>query len=163
VNGCSAAIYRTLICLYPHGFWRAFHDELEADFADGSREACEAGGAALPLFWIRALADLGTSLVREWLRTPWLPVLLAAASLSVTMFGFTGLQMARWPALLFKRVGRGGDPNTESLKTIVVLTVGALIPIAFAIFASSWAMHVRRKSTSRRTWPGASTRRARRP
>ena len=44
----AAAIYRTLIRLYPHGFWRTFHDELEDDFADGSREAGDAGGVALP-------------------------------------------------------------------------------------------------------------------
>jgi hypothetical protein len=163
VNGCASAIYRTLIHLYPYAFWRTFHDELEDDFADGSREAGDGGGLALSAFWIRTLADLATSLLREWLRTPWPPVLLAAAVLSVTMFGFTGLQMRRWPALLFKRVGGGGDPNTESLKTIVVLAIGALIPIAVAIVASAWAMHVRRKSMSRGSWSSVSMRHARRP
>ncbi len=39
------------------------------------------GGVALPLFWARALADLITSLVREWLRTPWLLVLIVAGRL----------------------------------------------------------------------------------
>ena len=148
---CAAAIYRTLIRLYPHGFWRTFHDELENDFADGSREAGDAGGVTLPLFWARALADLIRSLVREWLRTPWLLVLIVAAVLSVTIFSLTALQVARLPALLSRRVRAGGDPNAEALKAIVVLTAGALIPIAAAILASLWATAVRRRSQSRRS------------
>lgn len=148
---CAAAIYRTLIRLYPYGFWRTFHDELEDDFADGSREAGDAGAGALPLFWARALADLITSLVREWLRTPWLVVLIVAAVLSVAIFSLTALQVARWPALLSRRIRAGGDPNAEALKTIVVLTAGTLIPIAASILATLWATAVRRRSRSRRS------------
>ncbi len=146
--GFAAAMYRTVIRLYPSGFWREFHEELEDDFADGSREALDSGRPVLAIFWLRALGDLCRSLAREWLRTPWLPVLIVAGALSITMFTFTALEVSRWPPPVFRRVRAQTDPDSESLKAIIVMTVGVLIPIVGAILGSLWTMQLRRRSMS---------------
>jgi hypothetical protein len=80
-------IYRTLLRLYPREFRHRYADELEADFAALSREARQSGRSYARLrCWGYALADLLVSIPREWLRTPWVPVLGVAASVASGVF-----------------------------------------------------------------------------
>lgn len=144
----AAAIYRTCIRLYPHAFWRAFHEELEDDFADGWRDARDTGRGALVRLCLSTAADFAVSLVREWLRTPWLPVLLIAGAASFAIFAFTAERVARFPVPIPS--GPPADGNGEALKLIVLLVIGTLIPIVGAIFGSLWPLLLRRRQPGRR-------------
>lgn len=137
---CGHAIYRRLVGCYPHAFQRAFRDELESDFEDGSRDAYEAGGArALLRYWAGVVVDLAVSLAREWLRTPWPVVLVLASTLALALFAYTAFKVQQWPQHhLWPARNVGPSSKAEDLHTIVVLVVGALIPIAGTIVGSVW-------------------------
>jgi len=148
----GAAVYDVLVRLYPFEFRRTFSEELQDDFMVASCEASDAGGAAaLCGFWARAFADFVVSLVREWLRTPWVPILLLAAAVSVTVFMFTALTVSSLPVRF--PVRPPGERNGEALKLIVVMTVGVLIPICGTILGSLWMFAFRRRTASRRRGP----------
>jgi hypothetical protein len=147
----GAAVYRSLIRLYPHTFWRTFHDELEQDFEAGVVEAAEEGPAAVARFWARVVADLAVSLVREWLRTPWIPVLIAAASLSIGLFALAAFQIRQWPQYRAWPAPDGSAlTRSESLHLLIVMIVGVLIPIVGTIFGSLWMLLLRRSVGNRR-------------
>ena len=147
----GSSLYPTLIRLYPHAFWRTFHDELEQDFDEGVAEAQTEGSAALVRFWIRALADLAVSLVREWLRTPWIPVLVAAAALSIGLFALAALQIRQWPQYRTWPAPDGSAmTRSELLRLVIVMVVGVLIPIAGTILGSLWMLLLRRSVENRR-------------
>jgi hypothetical protein len=149
MTALDVAIYRRLIRLYPHGFWRTFHDELERDFEDASTEARGEGTGALVRFWASAATDLMLSLGREWVRTPWIPVLCAAATLSIGLFAYTASKIRRWPHTAWP-ASLGVDSDADSLQLIVVMVVGVLIPIVGTILGSLWALLLRSNATRRR-------------
>jgi len=149
MTALDLAVYRTLIRLYPHGFWRTFHDELERDFEDAAAEARLEGTGALVRFWASAAGDLLLSLGREWLRTPWIPVLCAAAMLSVGLFAYTAFKIRRWPHAAWPEP-RGIDSEADSLQLIVIMVVGVLIPIVGTILGSLWTLLLRSNATGRR-------------
>lgn len=147
----DTAIYRQAVRLYPHGFWRTFHDELESDFDDGRADALEHGWPALCWFWLRAAGDLIVSLIREWLRTPWIPVLIAAASISLTLFSFAAFKVRQWPQhLQWPPRGLQPDSHADSLGMLVLLIVGALIPIVGTILGSMWMLLLQRRVATRK-------------
>jgi len=143
----AAAAYRTLVRLYPHAFWREFHDELEDDFADGWREAlCDGGVVAVARFGAHTAADFAVSLVREWLRTPWLPVLMVAAAVSFALFGYTALTVSHMTVPL---PASFPTERSDALKAVIVMAIGALIPIAGTILGTLFTMVVRRRTPGR--------------
>jgi hypothetical protein len=150
VIALGAAIYRSLLRLYPHAFRRAFQDELEYDFDDGSRDAVAVGGRpALVKHWARAARDLAVSLCREWLKTPWIPVLVVAATVSLSLFGYAAFQMRRWPQHAYWPAWRAPDAPADSLELLVLMAVGVLIPIAGTILGSLWMLLLRRSASGR--------------
>lgn len=147
----ATAIYRRLLHLYPHQFWRTFADDLESDFEDGCREAAASGGAALFRFLGRAAGDLVVSLVREWIRTPWIPVLLLAGALTWALFAFTAFKVQQWPRFRVRPPPDAStDPNAGALHLLVLLVVGALIPIAGTILGTLWIQLLCRSTGGRR-------------
>jgi hypothetical protein len=149
---CAAAIYRRLIGLYPDAFRRTFGDELEGDFEDGSREAYEAGGVpALLRYGFGVAIDLAVSLAREWLRTPWPVVIVLASALAFSLFAYTAFKVRQWPQSPVWPARSTGPSNAEDLHAVVVLAIGAFIPIAGTIVGSVWMRLVgRSRSRSRR-------------
>ena len=143
------AIYTALILLYPHAFWRTFHEELEDDFEEGSVEAREAGPAAVWKFRLRTAGDLAVSLLREWLRTPWIPVLITSASISMGLFAFAAFKVRQWPQYASWPVHREFVGRSDSLRVIVVMTIGVLIPIIGTILASLWMILLQRTTSNR--------------
>src|SRR5262249_49786997 len=141
----AAAIYRAMLRGYPRWFRQTFQDDLEQDFEDGSRDAFETGGArALGSFWLCTSADLVVSVTREWLRTPWLPVLIAAATLSLGLFAWTTMHVNHLSHALFWPPRRGADTDRDQLAMLILLIVGTLIPIVGTILGSLWMLLLRR-------------------
>ena len=133
----AAAIYRRLLHLYPHQFWRAFAADLESDFEDGCGEAAASGRTVLVRFLARAAGDFVVSLAREWIRTPWIPVLALAGALTWLLFAYTAFKVQQWPRLrVWPAPAASSDPNGDALHLLVLLVVGALIPIAGTILGS---------------------------
>ena len=80
-------IYRLLLGLYPSDFRQKYGEELEADFDELCREARARGGhLRLARCWMQAAADLMWSVPREWIRTPWIPVLMVASFVAFSVF-----------------------------------------------------------------------------
>ena len=129
-------IYRMLLRLYPQTFLRTFGDELELDFEEGTREAAAAGIGSLLVFWVRTGADFVRSLAREWLRTPWIPVMLVAGAATIAVFNYIAYEFRR----LAPYVPPPREPGAAvmTLQLIAVMTVGVLVPIVGTIFGSIW-------------------------
>jgi hypothetical protein len=89
-------MYRWLLRLYPYDFRRQYQDELETDFETACQEASASGGRpALAACCLQAVADLAVSLPREWLRTPWIPILMAAATIASGVFYYVVIRVYR--------------------------------------------------------------------
>jgi hypothetical protein len=149
----GAGAYRGLLRLYPQMFWRSYHDELEGDFEEASLDALETGGrAGLTRCWARIAADLPKSLAREWLRTPWLPVL--AVSAMVATFGlFFTVGRVHQPLRLYRRLvaARSAAPQ-DSPELLTLMLAMALIPIVGIVLVSAVQLfaNVRRKKPPHR-------------
>lgn len=142
-------IYRRLLRLYPREFLRTFGDELEMDFEQESREARAGGGVpALVGFWMRAGVDLARSLVREWLRTPWIPVLIAAGAVTFAIFATVASKVGQWQQYRYWPAHRAIESDADTLM-IELLVIGALIPIVGTILGSLWMLLLRRSMASR--------------
>lgn len=117
-------IYRTLILLYPASFRTQHGGEMALDFADAARDAHRTEGwRGLSAHWARSLADLIVTIVQQWLATFWPTIGLL--SMAVTVLGFSA-------ALRFVPDGPFAfrvDPLQEELAILLLLLLGALIPI----------------------------------
>lgn len=148
--GAAATIHRAFLHLYPHAFRQSFQTDLEHDFEDGYRDAARDGSLRIAVFLMRTATDLLASLVREWLRTPWIPVWLAAGSLSIGLFAFAAFKIRQWPQYAAWPAWRDVESRSDSIQLIVLMTVGVLIPIAGTILGSLWMLLLRRSIDGRR-------------
>ncbi len=124
----ASALYRALLHLYPYDFRRAYADELAADFAAFSAEAFASGGSpALLRWWARSAADLSMSVPRQWLRTPWLPVLCVAGIVASLVFADVFVRGKR----AFSSVSQSRAHDSPQLLLLMALMV--LIPVAMTI------------------------------
>ena len=119
--------YRWLLTLYPHEFRQTFGDELEADFAEARREAAAGGPVALARLWIGVLADLIISVPRQWLRTPWLAVLSAAALVASAVFYYVVGRVYQ------ARSFAAAAATPESPQLLALMGLMVLIPIVAVI------------------------------
>ena len=121
-------IYRALLRLYPREFLRTFGDELETDFAELYREAHDSGEPYARLrCWAHALADLFVSVPREWLRTPWLPVLAVAGLVASGIFYYVVGRIYR------ARSFASATQPPDSPALLLLMGLMALIPVAAMI------------------------------
>lgn len=134
VNGIGQAAYRLALRLYPESFRRRYGDELEADFADASEEALLSGGTrALLVTWASAWADLPLSLLREWLRTPWLPAMLLAAVVAVFAV-YSSLYRAYGPLQRYRdRVAADAPRPPDSPELLLMMVLMVLVPVVCTI------------------------------
>lgn len=117
-------VYRWLLRLYPSDFRRLYQQELEADFDASCREARDSGDRrALLRCYLDTAVDLATSVPREWLRTPWLASLGAAAIVASAVFYYVVIRVYR------ARSFAGVDPP-ESPELIWLMAAMVLVPIA---------------------------------
>ena len=118
-------IYRALLRLYPSEFYRKFVEELDADFIESTEDA-RASGRPLALLecWAAALSDLALSVPREWLRTPWPPVLVLAAGIAGGIFYYVVGRIYR------VRSFASDTQPPESPELLMLMGVMALIPTA---------------------------------
>jgi hypothetical protein len=121
-------LYRWLLRLYPYDFRRQYQDELEADFEALRSETIQTGGRrALLRCYGQTAIDLLRSVPREWLRTPWIPVILAAGLIASVVFYYVVV-----------RVYRAGSfaPAThppESPELMLLMAAMVLIPIGVIV------------------------------
>jgi hypothetical protein len=121
-------IYRWLLRLYPYDFRRQYQDELEADFEILRQEAIAAGGGRALLTCYRQTAgDLVRSVPREWLRTPWLPVLTAAGIIAVLLFYYVVGRVYRAGSF------ENGTQPPESPELLLLMAAMVLVPIAVMV------------------------------
>jgi hypothetical protein len=138
-------IYRWLLRLYPHDFRRQYQDELEADFESLRQEALAAGGRKAVLkCYGHAAGDLVRSALREWLRTPWLPVLIAAGIIAVLVFYYVVGRVYR------ARSFASGTQPPESPELLLLMAAMVLIPIAVMALVGVAARLVSVKPRERR-------------
>lgn len=129
-------IYRALLFLYPAPFRVQHGDEMALDFAD----ACDdmrgrLGWRGVVAHWHRALIDLAITVVQQWLRTLW-PI-VGLLSTAVPLLGWSA-------ALRFLPTGPYDfviDPRQQELALLLLLLLGALIPIfGVVIFCGCFLM-----------------------
>jgi hypothetical protein len=149
----GAAGYRGLLRLYPYTFWRVYHDELEIDFEQASLDALDTGGRlALARCWAGIASDLLGSVAREWLRTPWIPVLLVGVVVAVFGVVFT-IGRAHTPLRVYRSMVAPHSPTPpDSPQLLALLTVVALIPIVGLVLVAG-------ASALANLWPGKPRRR----
>jgi hypothetical protein len=115
-------LYRMLLRLYPADFRRRYQDELEEDFETLCREARETGTrAALLQCYLDAAADLAVSLPREWLRTPWLAAVTAAAAVATAVFYYVVVRVYRAGSF-------SGDAPLQSPELMWLMAAMVLVP-----------------------------------
>jgi hypothetical protein len=126
-------VYHWLLRLYPYDFRRQYQDELEADFEIARQEAMASGGrTALVTCYMHAAADLALTLPREWLRTPWIPVLMAAVTIASGVFYYVVIRVYR--AGSFENsvgaiAGRPIENPPESPALLLLMAAMVLVPV----------------------------------
>ena len=122
-------MYRAALYLCPPDFRREFSEEIARVFEEARGEiAAAAGGESLWTFRARMAADLAATLIRQWSRTGWPYITVAAIGSPVMVIAFvTGvfkLASARVP-----RVDEGNDVMMLALlsATVVLLIAGTII------------------------------------
>src|SRR6185295_11324783 len=80
VTPIEARLYRAALRLCPDAFRRDHGDEMMCDFDDARSEAAASGARAVWAFRLLVAADLGRTLVVQWLRTG-LPVIGCTAAI----------------------------------------------------------------------------------
>ena len=134
----GVAAYAVLLRLLPYQFRIIYADELEDDFRDASLDAVTEGGTpALLAWWARAAIDLLGALVRQWLRTPWVPVLASAAVIATTIFAAVWIRGKR--AFVVSSANRPAD----SPELILLFALAVLVPVVGTIAIGSvvWLVH----------------------
>lgn len=117
-------VYRSLLALYPAAFRLQHGNEMALDFADAAASARHAAGwRGLLAHWGRALIDLAVTIAQQWLRTFW-PI-IGLLSMITTLVGFSAA-LRFIPSAPYQMVVR---PEQQELALLLMLLVGALIPI----------------------------------
>ena len=138
-------VYRWLLRLYPHDFRRRYADELEADFTAGRQEAVAAGSrGALIGCYVHALADLARSVPREWLRTPWIPVMTVAAVVASLVFYYV-------VGRVYRARSFAGPQWPESPELLLLMAAMVLVPIGAMVLIGFAARFASRRTRERRT------------
>ena len=139
-------VYRWLLRLYPHDFRRRYADELDADFTAGRQEALAAGGGgALIECYVRALADLARSIPREWLRTPWIPVMAVAAVVASLVFYYV-------VGRVYRARSFAASPHwPESPELLLLMAAMVLVPICATVLIGIAARFASNMTRERRT------------
>lgn len=121
------AAYRLALLLFPPAFRAGFGDCMQADFADGLRDAQRSTRRGYVSRWLARVAwDLAVAITRQWLRTsvPWLTGLYA-----ITILAFVeGLSAALVRSRLAEHVSAApwtGWSLTSS--AVIVLGMSVLI------------------------------------
>ena len=141
-------VYRLLLRLYPAEFRRRYQEELEEDFETLCREARAAGDrTALLRCYLDAGADLAISLPREWVRTPWLPAVGAAAVIATAVFYYVVVRVYRAGSF------SGGAAPLQSPELIWLMAAMILVPAVIMLligialrFGVSRTRHRRRRA-----------------
>ena len=116
--------YRWLLRFYPHDFRRQYQDELEADFEALCADARESGRRmALVGCYVYALGDLAISIPREWLRTPWLAAVSAAALVASGVFYYVVIRVYRAGSFA------GGSAPPQSPELLWLMAAMVLVPL----------------------------------
>jgi hypothetical protein len=131
LSAIGSTCYRLALHLYPQPFYQQYADDLEADFREASDERLAASGlGGLAAAWLSAFGDLPVSLAREWLRTPWPPVLLAAATIAGFVL-YSSVFRAYGPLEHYRRrVAAGGPPPADSPQLLILMALMVLVPVA---------------------------------
>jgi len=145
----GGSCYRLALRLYPHVFYSQYAAELEADFDDASEEQLVAEGrAGLLAAWLSAFRDLPLSLIREWLRTPWPPVLIIAGTVATGLIGFSVIRATGGLSRYRAQVAANVPPPADSPQLLMLLLLMVLIPTASIILVAGVVTlatrHVRR-------------------
>lgn len=127
-------VYGLAVLLFPPAFRAAFGDCMQADFADGLRDARRATRRGYLAAWLAQVGwDLARSITRQWLRTsvPWLTTLYA-----ITILTFLeGLSASMLRSRMLWDVA-GASPSTGWYLTgsaVVVLGVSVLMFLVWFI------------------------------
>lgn len=120
--------YRLALLLLPPAFRAAFGDCMQADFADGLRDAQRSTRRGHMARWIARVAwDLARAIARQWLRTsvPWLTALYA-----ITILAFVeGLAAALVRSRIAEHAGGAAQWTGWSLTSSAVIVLGMSVLI----------------------------------
>ena len=131
LRGIGARIYYAALFLCPPAFRREFSSEMARDVDEAAEDMRSAGGAAA-LMWIGIAADLGATVVVQWLRTGW-PVLAAcsiAAAIAATGVAANMLWHEPLPV--------PASAHDRDLMTLLLLTGTVLLVIVATIVFTFW-------------------------
>lgn len=129
-----AGAYRLALLLFPPAFRAAFGDCMQADFADGLRDARRSTRRGHLGRWLARVAwDLARSVARQWLCTsvPWLTALYAG-----TILAFLETLSATMLKSRMLWHGAGASPSTGWYLTgsaLVVLGISVLMFLVWFI------------------------------
>ncbi|MCC7124343.1 MAG: hypothetical protein IT178_05810 [Acidobacteria bacterium] len=143
-----------MLRLYPQPFYGQYADDLEADFEDASRDAlAERGIFGLMWAWLRAWRDMPVSLVREWCRTPW-PIVSMAAVLVASFVLFSAIVRAYVPLQRYRaRVASGVPPPPDSPELLYLMLLMVLIPVGSILLVSAVVVMTMRRRRGERPRP----------
>lgn len=128
-----AAAYRIAVWMFPPAFRAAFGDCMQADFADGLRDARRGTRRGHLVGWLARVAwDLARAIGWQWLRTsvPWLTLSYAMAILAIC----EGLSSIMLKSRLLWHVAGTPPPAGVSLTGSLVIVLGVSVLIFAAWF-----------------------------
>jgi len=139
----DARLYRAALHLCPGEFRRDHGGEMICDFDDARSEAAGAGAKAVWGFRLLVYADLGRTLVVQWLRTG-LPLIGGTAAIISLLLGNAAASIARRITI------RVPDDATDEGAALVLLGTVAVLVIVTTIVLNFWLLarprrHVRRR------------------
>ena len=132
LRGIGARVYYAALFLCPPAFRREFSNEMARDVDDAAEDMRSAGSAAALLLWIGIAADLGATVVVQWLRTGW-PVLAAcslAGAIAATRVAANMLWREPLPV--------PATASDRDLLTLLLLTGTVLLVIVATIVFTFW-------------------------
>ena len=134
--------YRVALWFCPPAFRHRFGDELAHDFEDGLHDVRRTGFAGdVPTFLLRSGADLGRTIVVQWLRTgAVLSTLLSVFGLAATVGAIDAIRSASQQAHLVR-------PEHEEAVILLLLFGVVMVVIGATIFLTQYLLwpRVRRR------------------
>jgi hypothetical protein len=134
----EARLYRAAVGLCPGEFRRDHGNEMICDFDDARREAAASGAKAVWAFLLLVFADLGWTLVVQWLRTG-LPVIGCTAAIVPLLLANAVAAIARRFTIHVPK-----DPAIEEAAALVLLGAVAVLVIVATIVFNGWMHRPRR-------------------
>jgi len=127
--------YQAALYLCPPAFRREFSPEIVRVFHEARHDTQLASpGAGLCAFWVRMIADLALTVVRQWLRTAW-PFIVVISTLYPLMAASAIAKFWRRVPAVRPRATPDADVIVLALLTAVVIVV-----IAATIIFTLWFM-----------------------